>query len=187
MNDEQTRTMLIDDFLPEYQITKRHQIIINAPVNVVYETLLTVNMARSILVKLLFKIRGLPHPMLTLNELQRIGFTCLGKVQEQELLLGLVGRFWTIKGDLQPVSQESFKTFHKNGFAKAVWNFSLEETDKSRTVIRTETRIQCLDKKSYYQFRLYWFLVGPFSSLIRKIMLKIIKKDAEALQADDSK
>lgn len=170
--------MLIDDFLPEYQISKVHQLTIKAPADVVYKTLLTVNLGRSSLIKVLFKIRGLPYSMLTLTGMQMMGFTKLGEVPGQELLFGLAGRFWTVKGNLQPVTPASFKGFQKTGFAKAAWNFSLLEDGENHTLIKTETRIQCFDKRSFSRFRLYWFLVGPFSSLIRKRMLKIVKDES---------
>ena len=48
----------------------------------------------------------------------------LGETLNKEMVIGLVGRFWTIAGSLRKIDAESFKAFDKAGFAKAVWNFS---------------------------------------------------------------
>jgi len=45
---------------------------------------------------------------------------------------------------------------------------------------RHEIRIACPDPRSRRKFALYWRLVGPFSGLIRKRMLEIVRDRAEA-------
>ena len=47
------------------------------------------------------------------------------------------------------------------------------------TLLATETRVLCLDTASRRRFRLYWTLIGPFSGLIRKDILRSIKRQAE--------
>lgn len=171
--------MLIDKFLPEYQIGKAHEIMIHASAKEVYEAVSSLNMNRSALINMLFKIRGLPESALTLHGLQKLGFTLLGQHQNKELLLGLVGQFWKLSGNLQRVEPAAFRSFNKHGFAKAAWNFSLVPQHKNKTKLKTETRISCPDKNSYIKFRFYWLLIGPFSSWIRNKSLKIIKQEAE--------
>lgn len=153
---------------------------VHAPVNEVYEAAASLNMSRSLFISMLFNLRGLPESALTLRGLQKMGFTLLGQHQNQELLLGLVGQFWKLSGNLQPLEPATFKSFSNPGFAKAAWNFSMHPYQKDKTTLKTETRIKCLDKKSYMEFRLYWLLIGPFSSWIRKASLNIIKQEAES-------
>jgi hypothetical protein len=76
------------------------------------------------------------------------------------------------------VNAENFKAFDKSGYAKAVWNFSLNG-DGDNTRLTTETRIKCLDEGSRRCFGFYWTFVQPFSGLIRMEMLKMIKRRAE--------
>jgi hypothetical protein len=94
------------------------------------------------------------------------------------MVIGLVGKFWTIAGGLQKIDAGSFKEFDTAGFAKAVWNFSLSP-DGANTRLTTETRIKCLDEHSRRSFGFYWMFIQPFSGLIRMEMLKIIKRRAE--------
>jgi hypothetical protein len=49
-----------------------------------------------------------------------------------------------------------------------------------RTVLSTETRIKCFGRAALWKFRFYWSLVGPFSGLIRKVILKQVKTEAES-------
>lgn len=42
----------------------------------------------------------------------------------------------------------------------------------------TETRVQCLDTASRRSFRRYWRVVGPFSGLIRWVMLRAVREAA---------
>lgn len=97
----------------------------------------------------------------------------------KEVLLGLAGRFWKLSGDLRKIDARSFKEFDERGYAKTVWNFSLDETG-GETNLTTETRIKCLDAESRRSFGFYWTVIRPFSGLIRMEMLKIIKRKAEA-------
>lgn len=103
-----------------------------------------------------------------------------GEIADKELLIGLAGRFWTPWGDLQKVNASNFREFNKAGYAKAVWNFSLDESG-DETNLKTETRIKCFDTESRRSFGCYWTFIQPFSGLIRMEMLRTIKSKAEAV------
>jgi site-specific recombinase XerD len=49
------------------------------------------------------------------------------------------------------------------------------------TVLSTETRIKCVGRAALWKFRFYWSLVGPFSGLMRKAILKQVKTEAESI------
>ena len=170
--------MLIDLFLPEYDFSETHDIRIRATAETVFRALNAVDLCESAVIRLLFRLRGLPTRGMTLREMQRLRFEVLGESQNRELLLGLAGRFWTIKGDLRKISSQNFRGFDEKGFAKAVWNFTLDETE-GEVCLTTETRIKCLDAESRKKFGFYWTLIQPFSALIRKEILKAIKQRAE--------
>jgi hypothetical protein len=120
----------------------------------------------------------MPAEKITLRELRKLCFEILGENENQEIVLGLTGKFWKVKGDLRQISSTNFREFNEKGFAKATWNFSLDESNGATHLI-TETRIQCLDEKSRKSFGFYWTLIQPFSGWIRMEMLKTIKKAAE--------
>ncbi len=170
--------MLIDLFLPEYDFSETHNIKIRATAENVFRALNEVDLCESAVIRWLFRLRGLPTRAMTLREMKRLRFEVLGESENRELVLGLAGRFWTIKGDLRKISSQNFREFNEKGFAKAAWNFLLDEA-KGETCLTTETRIKCLDAESRKKFGFYWTLIQPFSALIRKEILKTIKQRAE--------
>ncbi|MFM9904125.1 MAG: hypothetical protein ACKVQJ_06075 [Pyrinomonadaceae bacterium] len=170
--------MLIDEFLSEYDFVETHDISISAGTANVYRAMQEVDFCESTLVRWLFFLRGLPSDKVTIRDVKRFHFKTLGEIVNKELLIGLAGRFWTVMGDLQDVNADNFKAFDKSGYAKAVWNFSVD-ADGENTRLTTETRIRCLDDDSRRSFGFYWTFIRPFSGLIRTEMLKTIKKRAE--------
>ena len=79
--------------------------------------------------------------------------------------------------DLTP---DDFVGFVRPGSAKAAWNFSLRADSPEKTVLSTETRAKCFGSAALWKFRIYWFLIYPFSGLIRKAILKRVKSEAES-------
>lgn len=170
--------MLIDSFLPEYDFSETHDIKIRATAETVFRVLSEVDVCESPIIRWLFRLRGIPAGKMTLREMRRMRFETLGETKNQELLLGLAGKFWTLTGNLQKVSSSDFRAFDETGFAKAVWDFSLNETG-GETLLTTETRIKCTDAESRRKFNFYWTFIQPFSGLIRNEMLRTIRRKAE--------
>ena len=172
--------MLLDEYLPEFDFEETHGITVNADASAVYAAINEVDFSESTIVRWLLRIRGMSGTNVRLDRLSEFNFARLAERVDKELLIGLAERFWTPFGDLQHVTADSFRSFNKPGYAKAVWNFSLEPSD-SRTRLTTETRIRCLDANSRRSFGLYWTIVQPFSGWIRMEMLRMIKGRAETL------
>lgn len=180
--------MLIDEFLPVWDEREKHSIKINAPVEAVWRER-RIDLRKTCLTRFLFKLRGLrAKDEITLDELSKTGFVLLGVEPQKEISFGLTGKFWTPSGGLIRVGREDFIRFNKSDYAKAVWNFSLSETQDGATRLQTETRIFCTDGASLLKFKIYWLLIGAFSGLIRREMLSAIKNTIEEKrrnQADD--
>lgn len=93
--------------------------------------------------------------------------------------MGLIGRFWRPTPELVRIRAGEFVEFADRRYAKAVWDFGLEQNE-SGVLLTTETRVRCLSIKSRLAFRFYWTFIGPFSSLIRKEMLRVIRNTAQS-------
>lgn len=171
--------MLIDDYAPDYDVASRHEIDVCAMPDAVYAAVRKLDLSRSLVIRILFRLRGLPTRGLTLETFLRRGFVLLDEVPRQELLLGLIGRFWTLRGGLQRFEPAAFRLFEKPGYAKAAWSFHLTPQPEGYVHLITETRVHCTDADSLRRFRRYWRLVGPFSGLVRKEILRVIKRAAE--------
>lgn len=183
--------MLIDEHLSSYDAVERHRIVVRASAGTVFDAIRALDLSDSRIVRLLLRLRELPgwclpqssgdqNQGLTLQGLIASGFIELGEKPDEEIVLGLIGRFWTPRGGIKRMNATTFATFTSPGYAKAVWNFSLSQTAKNSTNLATETRVLCLDSASRRKFKLYWTLIAPFSGAIRMAALRSIKKAAEA-------
>ena len=172
--------MLIDEFLPKYDFIETHDIKIRASAANVFNAVNEIDLCESPIIRGLFFLRGLPDKQLKLSNLRKSRFEVLGERENEELLLGLAGKFWTIRGKLQKINSGNFREFDEKGFAKAVWNFSVS-SNGNETRLTTETRVCCFDDASRRSFGFYWTFIQPFSGLIRREMLKIVKKKSEAM------
>jgi hypothetical protein len=98
-------------------------------------------------------------------------------------VFGLIGRFWdVINTDPRDISDlDEFNAFNKPEYGKAVMDFYLEPNGDG-TRLSTETRVYFLDNKYLKRFKVYWFFMGLFGGLIRKIFLKKITTNAEKIK-----
>lgn len=113
----------------------------------------------------------------------------MAEVPNEELLIGVAGRFWRPDGGrCTDLTADDFAGFSRPGYAKVAWNFKLRADSPEGTFLSTETRIKCFGSAALWKFRIYWGLIGPFSGFIRKAILKHVKAKAEStlLPADES-
>jgi len=183
--------MLIDSFAPEFDATEVHRIAINASRQTVYEALWTADLGGSPVIKLLMLMRSMPgllaqrhqslprNQKVTLHTLTNSGFGLLAERASDEVVLGITGRFWRPTGNLSTFKRSDFDHPVPAGFARGVWNFSLGEGLDGQTILQTETRVICGDSASRRKFLAYWFVVRPFSGLIRLIILRNVRRAAE--------
>lgn len=170
---------LTDHYLPEWDVRSSHHTLVDADPASTFRAVKEIDLAESTMIRLLFKARGLPGQRLTLRTLERVGFIPLEERPDSEFVLGIVGKFWTPSGDLQRLTPDAFRAFDLPGFAKSTWSFSVVP-EGAKTRLYTETRVFCTDDRSRRFFRLYWFVVGPFSGAVRRRALRIAKESAEA-------
>jgi len=182
--------MLLDDFLPTYEFSERHDILIGAPREVVYRATRDFDMAGSRASRALMWIRQLPRRLtesnlrdkgwgFTLDDMLAEGFILLAEEPPSEIVLGAIGRFWTAIPRFEQVPVEQFKSFDREGFVKVAANFAIEQVSPQTCRLSTESRVHCLDAGSRRRFRLYWMLIRPFSGLIRLELLRTVKRAAE--------
>ena len=121
----------------------------------------------------------MPASALNFDGLQRIRFPILRDEPPNQLFLGVIGRFWTLSGDLQRFEPSEFPREYP-GFAKAAWGFVVAPESGGGSLLTTETRVLCPDPKSARRFKRYWVVVRPFSVWIRREVLRIVRAAAES-------
>jgi hypothetical protein len=183
--------MPLDEFLPDFDVNEVHSAHVAAPPEAVLAAVRAVTSREVPLLVLLMAVRGLPARIRRgrsarvrraldaplLGQFTRGGFVELAD-RPNELVFGVVGRFWTADGGVRRLDAADFAAFDEPGFAKAVVNFHARAvTGGSR--LTTETRIKGTDEAARRSFRRYWRLVMPGSAAIRRAWLRGIRKRAE--------
>ncbi|MDQ3940684.1 MAG: hypothetical protein M3238_04950 [Actinomycetota bacterium] len=180
----------IDRYLAVYDIRSSHSIEVDAAATTTYQALRELDLARSVPVAALFALRGLPHLVtgkvrlsrsLTLETVLQAGFRILEERPPREFVMGAVGKFWRPDSGLVRIALEEFRSFDEPDYAKAALTFIVEEHGTG-SLLSTETRVACTDASARRKFSLYWRLIGPFSGLIRRLMLEQVKRIAEGRQ-----
>ena len=180
--------MKLDEFMPEYDVAARYDISVQASPAETATALEHADFSELRLTKLLLGLRTLGRKRpdssagTQVERLRRAGFIELANVPQREIVFGVVGRFWRPdSGIITGLSAEEVIAFHTEGYAKAVWNFAIAAESERVTRVSTETRIHPFGRPARWKFRAYWLVVGPFSGVIRKEMLAMIKRNAEAI------
>jgi hypothetical protein len=178
---------LINRILPEYDFRTRHSIRVRASQRQTFSALMSCNFAADPVVRALMRLRGFKSSELRAGDygfrdnLRRGGFLELALAPDEEWVIGIAGKFWHLDGGRAPLrTAREFQEFRTEGYAKAVWNFTLLAESPNVTSLYTETRVQTLGPAARRRFAMYWFMVHPFSGLIRTAMLRQVKRRAES-------
>ena len=113
------------------------------------------------------------------ERLARFGFTKIAEDPGREIVFGLAGRFWRPTGGRRRLPDAAaFEAFADEGCVKAVWNLRVESAGEGASDLTTATRLQCFGAPARRKFRAYWTVVGPFSGLLRRALLRDIARRA---------
>ena len=175
--------MLLDDWMPAYDVAARYERVIDAPLARVWQACLDSRPDRHWIVQLLFALRRFSFrrgPYRPLQEnLSRSGFLLLEQREQEEIVRGVAGRFWTPSGGVVRLeSPEAWRNFAVEGTARSAMNMHVEAIGDAQTRVITETRVLTFGPRARRSFRRYWLLIGPFSGLIRVLWLREIARRA---------
>lgn len=197
--------MLVDDFLPTYDVSDSVATVVNADIVTTWNALMTVDlidvgrkhpvagvlgMARSLpdlVNRLLHGQLPADHPSslrlrdLTTLPLDKGGWVMLGSREQDEIALGLVGKFWRPVIEFASVpSAEAFREFAEPEFAKTVYSLSVSCLDNRRTLLSGVMRTATTDEHARRWFRRYWTLgVGSGAHVLVNGLLDVTREMAE--------
>jgi len=176
----------IDRFIPTAVVKERHEILVHAPAEFVFDVaerfpLQSLGMVRAIF-WLRAKILGARYEPLRkglIEQTLELGWSKLAYTPGREVVMGSVTQPWIADVKFHSIAPELIAAFREPGFVKIVWTLEAEPRGPSLTRLSTETRVQPTDKDAAEKFEAYWrkFKIGI--KLIRRLGLAAVKKAAE--------
>jgi hypothetical protein len=185
----------MDRFLPRYDFAVVHADVLRAPPAECYAAAGELDLFQAPLVRTLLDIRGLPQRVagtlrggrktgtlvaarrtFRFKDMVGLGWILLGETPGVEMVLGQVSRPWkaVAASTDAPTTPEQFTSFDEPGFAKIAASLRIDPYGNDSSILTMETRVTLTDDESRRRFRRYWLLVGPFSSLIRRMALRLL-------------
>ncbi len=194
--------MLIDRYLPRFDVTLIEHTVIDADVATTWAALADFDLMTisTPLLQAAMFVRDIPtrvaawsgRPRPSAAEPPELklggdgpgldGWLALGRTAEHEVAFGAVGRFWQPDIEWYDVSEmtpEQFAAFDEPGWGRIAANFSFRPYGESRTLASYEARTATADVDSARRFARYWLLVRPFVGHIMRAALAGLQRDAE--------
>jgi hypothetical protein len=180
--------LLLDRFMPSYEVVERHHIHVAAPAEIVLATAAETDLLQTQIARAIFRAREVilgsepdpvsrPSGLLALTK--SLGWRVLADVPGHEVVMGAVTQPWKANVTFQGVPAEEFAAFTEPGFVKIAWTLRADPISATESVFRTETRVVATDASARAKFRRYWSLLSPGIIAIRWVMLQPLKKEAE--------
>jgi hypothetical protein len=195
---------LVDQFVPTFDVSDAVGTIVNADVATTWRAVLETDLVevarKKPLVGALGALRGLPDVLgsllhgerppkppasMRLKDLVDLpmnkgGWLLLGERPNEELALGLVGRFWQPIITFAEVSAAEFARFNEPNYAKTVYSLSVTAVDSERTFLRGTMQTATTDAHARRRFRQYWTLgIGSGAHVLVSGVLDVAKERAE--------
>jgi hypothetical protein len=183
----------LDRFMPAYEIAERHQMKVFAPAGITFDAACEVDLQRSAIVRAIFKGRELilgadaedhvrPRGLVALTK--ALGWGVLGEEPGREIVMGCVTQPWKASPTFRALSPDAFTTFDEPDYVKIAWTLRADPIAPGQSIARTETRAIATDPLAREKFRWYWSIFSPGIVLIRRVMLGLVKTDAERREQD---
>lgn len=179
---------LLDRFMSDYEVVDRHHVRIDAPPDIAFSAAVEMDLLQSAIIRGIFKARelalrgrlrpGLP-PTGLIEQMRALGWSVLAQVPGREVVLGAATRPWQADPEFRALPPEDFAAFNQPDFVKIVWNLRADPVGHTGSIFRTETRATTTDAGARSKFRRYWSTVLPGIIVIRRIALRLVKREAE--------
>lgn len=181
---------LLDPLMPRFDVRERHETNVLAPATLTWGAARELDVQGSGLVRSIFRARQLLMGGRTAQEAEPsgslldvvlgLGWRVVAEVPERGMVLGAVTRPWTADVVFRGMPPEEFAAFDEPNWVKIAWTIEVTPLSSDRSLFRTETRAVPTDPESRARFRRYWTMVRPGVLLIRREMLRMVKREAEA-------
>lgn len=178
----------IESFMPESDVRERHEIIVHAPANVVFDAAEQLDLQSIPLVRAIFWLRGKimgaanrPPRVKTglVAETKSLGWGELARRPGRELVMGGATQPWKADVVFTSIPPSAFLAYAEPDRVKIVWTLEAVPIEPKLTLFRTETRVLATDQSARRQFLRYWRFAKFGIVTIRWLLLPALRKAAE--------
>jgi hypothetical protein len=186
--DHDAADLLLDRFIPTYEVAERHHIRVAAPGEITFAAAQEMDLNQSWIVRAIFRARELvlgaepdaaARPRGIVGFATSIGWGVLAEAPGRELVIGAVTQPWNANVVFRALPPDEFAAFNEPGYVKIVWTLRADPVDAAHSIFRTETRAIATDPRARRKFRRYWSFLSPGIIVIRWMSLGPLKADAE--------
>ena len=174
-------------FIPRPDVLDRHEIVIDAPTDLVFFDATRVDMQSLPVVRAIFRTRSwlmgdtLEPPLKPLGivaETMVLGWGLLSHTPCRSIVMGAAARPWTRNVTFRTIPAEAFTAFAEPDYVKIVWTLEADPIGPERTRFRSETRVEATDAAARRKFFWYWMAFGIGIRFIRWNMLRALRRKA---------
>lgn len=192
--------MLIDEVMPSFDAVRTEHLLVDMPIEVAWDATLDADFIEtatsSKLVRGLFALRTAgekaartltrkpapPEPEIAsmrLSDMEAEGdWIRLGEDPPNEIVFGVIGRFWSGETVWEQTTPEGFREFNRPGFARIACNFSLRRYGDDQTLISYECRTKATSEDARRGFMRYWRPMSPFIGMVLRAQLRLIGRSS---------
>jgi len=178
---------LLDQFIPLYEVVERHHIVVAAPPEITFAVACETDLMRSPIIRGVFRTREVVLRSKRAAAEHRgivaftkaIGWSVLAEVPDREIVMGTVTQPWNPNVAFRQLSPDQFVSFSESLYVKIAWTLRADPVGDNRSIFRHETRVTTTDAVARTKFRRYWACFSPGIKLIRWLLLKPLRRDAE--------
>jgi len=179
---------VLDRFVPDPDAGGRHEITICAPADFVLDIARSFDIQSIRMVRALFWLRAkmlgaqLPVVMPRIGlvaQMLGLGWVCLAEDPGHFFVAGAACQPWQANVVFSAISPEQFATYAGPNQVKIAWTLEAEDLGPALTRFATETRVVATDLQARTKFRRYWRKFGIGIVMIRRLLLPVLRRQAE--------
>lgn len=162
-------------------VRSAHLGVVAAPVESVWEALVTLRWTDLPVGSVLMRLRGLGRVADDVTCLELFApYAAMLQEAPRTCVVAMIGKPWSPVPRTRPVgSFDDFVAFNEPGWLRYGMEWCLTPTVDSRTLVETRTLCQPTSRSAAVLFRAYWTLIRAGSALIRREMIAGIRSSAE--------
>lgn len=178
----------LDRFMPQPDIRERHEELIRAPADLVFDVAMHFDLQSIPLVRAIFWLRGKlmgaapaePRvPQGFIAEVMGLGWGVLAQRRGREIVMGAAVQPWKADVKFRAIPAEQFAEFAEPDLVKIAWTLEAEPLGQELSRFASETRAVATDDAARARFLGYWRWARFGIVAIRWMMLPAVRREAE--------